>query len=154
MTHLYPVCRNRGFTLIEMLVVMTVLAIMMAVGVPSFRSFVAGQKVKTASYDLMTTLVMARSEAIKRNTDVTIAPETADVWVSGWTVKAGTITVVQQQALPGVTITKAPSNITYKSNGRPDTGSNLYFEVATSSSVKCVKVDLTGIPSNQAVACP
>lgn len=136
------------------MVVMTVLAIMMAVGVPSFKSFVAGQKVKTASNDLMMALVLARSEAIKRNTDVTIAPDTADVWIGGWTVKAGTITVVQQQALSGVTITKAPSTITYKSNGRPDAGSNLYFEVTGNPSVKCVRVDLTGIPSNQSVACP
>ena len=155
-THLQPASfrslREQGFTLIEMLVVMTVLAIMLAVGVPSFRNFVAGQKVKTASYDLMTALVLARSEAIKRNTDVTVAPDTANVWIGGWTVKAGATTLVQQQSLSGVTVTKAPTSVVYKSNGRPTAGSN--FEVSGSNSVKCVKVDLTGIPSSQTAACP
>lgn len=155
-THSHPAglasVRDQGFTLIEMLVVMTVLAIMLAVGVPSFRNFIAGQKVKTASYDLMAALVLARSEAIKRNTDVTVAPDTANVWAGGWTVKAVATTLVQQQSLSGVTVTKAPASVVYRSNGRPMTGSN--FEVSGTNSVKCVKVDLTGIPSSQTVACP
>lgn len=144
-----------GFTLIEMLVTLTVLGVLMGVAVPSFRTFVAGQKVKTASHDLMTALVIARSEAIKRNANVTVAPYTAGSWVSGWTVKAApsAITVHQQQELTGVTITKGPADVVYQPNGRPTTGSN--FEVAgPTSAIKCVKVDLTGIPSTQPVACP
>lgn len=145
---------RRGFTLIEMLVTMTIIALMLGIGVPSFQSFVAGQKVKTASHDLMTALVLARSEAIKRNADVTVAPLTADTWVSGWTVTAApsATMILQQQALSGVTITLAPSTIVYKANGRPTVSSK--FEVAGSSATKCVKIDLTGIPSSQSGACP
>lgn len=144
-----------GFTLVEMLVTLTVLGVLMGVAVPSFRSFVAGQKIKTASHDLMTAMVIARSEAIKRNADVTVAPYTANTWESGWTVKVApsATTVHQQQEMTGVTITKGPANVVYKGNGRPTAPSN--FEVAGSTSaVKCVKVDLTGIPSTQPVACP
>lgn len=149
--------RPRGFTLIEMLVTMTVLAIMMAIGVPSFRAFVDGQKVKTASHELMTSLVLARSEAVKRNAAVTIAPVTADTWKDGWNVtvvvSGVTTTLAKQQALSGIDITKTPlGDVVYQSNGRPTAGSN--FEVTGSSSVKCVKVDASGIPSTQSVACP
>lgn len=153
--------RDQGFTLIEMLVVLTVLAIMMVVGVPSFRSFVDGQKVKAASFGLMSGLMLARSEAIKRNTPVTVAPATADAWISGWTIKVGTTTLLQQEALSGVTITKAasaasiPSDFIYAASGRLASASGVqYLQINGSSSVKCVKVDLTGIPVSQSVACP
>lgn len=154
--HRAPADRDHGFTMIEMLVTLTVIGIMMGIGVPSFRSFVAGQQIKTASYDLMTSLVMARSEAIKRNTDVIIAPDTANAWAGGWTVKYGATTVVQQPALSGVTITKGPASVTYKSTGRPTASSNFEVAGATSSnpSIRCVKVDLTGIPTTQTAACP
>ena len=142
----------RGFTLIELMVTVTVLAILMGVGIPSFRSFVQGQKVKSATHDLMTALTLARSEAVKRNTNVTLAPTTADAWASGWTVNHGTgpTTVLQQAALPGLTIT-GPTNVIYSGAGRPDAGST--FQVTGDSSVKCVKVDQTGIPSSKHGAC-
>ncbi len=145
----------RGFTLIEMLVTLTVLAILMGVGVPSFRSFIAGQRVKTVSYDLMTALMQARSEAVKRNTSVTIAPVVAGNWVSGWTLKdsaATPNTLLSQQAVEGVTITKGPATVVYQASGRPTSSSN--FEVAGTTGIKCVKVDSSGIPSTQGVACP
>jgi type IV fimbrial biogenesis protein FimT len=143
---------QRGFTLIELMVTLTILAIMLGVGVPSFRNFIAGQKVKSASHDLMTALVIARSEAIKRNASVTLAPVTADTWVSGWNVTAPPSTTVhQQQALSGVTITLAPSTVVFAPNGRPAETSK--FQVTGTSTTKCVRVDLTGIPSSQMGAC-
>ena len=153
--------RAGGFTLVEMLVTLTVLGILMGVGIPSFKNFIEGQKVKTAAYDLTTAFLLARSEAIKRNAAVTIAPETADTWISGWTVTVSGTTVHKQQSLSGVTITKAasasviPSNFVYGSNGRLSSATETqYLQVNGSSAVKCVKVDLTGIPSTQTAACP
>jgi type IV fimbrial biogenesis protein FimT len=145
---------QRGFTMIELMVTVTIIAVMLGLGVPSFRNFIAGQKVKTASQDLMTALVIARSEAIKRNASVTVAPLTADTWVSGWTVSAApSATVVhQQQAFSGVTITLAPSTVVFGSNGRP--GATSKFQVTGTSTSKCVRVDLTGIPSSQTGTCP
>lgn len=154
--------RGRGFTLIELMVTVSILAIMLAVGVPSFKNFSDGQKVKTAAYELSTAFLVARSEAIKRNAPVTIAPTTTDTWISGWTVTVGGTTVLhQQQALSGVTITKAasatdiPANFVYGSNGRLSSATAAqYLQVNGGSAVKCVKVDLTGIPSTQTAACP
>jgi len=154
--------RDGGFSLIELMVTVSILAIVMAVGVPSFKNFSDGQKVKTAAYELSTAFLVARSEAIKRNAAVTIAPATTDTWISGWTVTTvGGTTLLQQEALSGVTITKAasasdiPSNFVYGSNGRLSSATAAqYLQVNGGSSVKCVKVDLTGIPSTQTAACP
>lgn len=151
-SHYRALRTQRGFTLIELLVTMTVLAIFMAIAAPSFTSFVAGQKVKAASNDLTTALILARSEAIKRNADIVIAPVVANSWASGWNVTAGATTLLQQQALPGVTLTKTPSTITYKASGRPTATSR--FEIAGASTVKCLNVDTSGIPSTKTAACP
>ena len=64
--------RSRGFTLIELMVVISIMAVLLGIGVPSFKSFIAGQRVKTAAGDFSLALVFARSEAIKRNADVTV----------------------------------------------------------------------------------
>jgi type IV fimbrial biogenesis protein FimT len=151
----------RGFTLIELLVVMTLIGIMLGIGVPSFRNFVAGQQVKTATYELMTALMLARSEAVKRNKSVTITPESAGAWAGGWKVKDGTTVLFEQQTLAGVTITpKDPAtptsatsvaSVDFGTSGRP--AAKAYFEVVGISATKCVKLDPGGIPSSSKGAC-
>lgn len=145
----------RGFTLIELLVVLTILGVMLGIGIPSFRDFVANQAVKSASFDLATAMVLARSEAIKRNGDVVLAPVSGSTWTTGWTVKSGTTTLLQKEATEKVVITPDPSPttaITFKSTGRPD--ASVKFQLSGSSNaVRCVRVDTSGIPSTTMVAC-
>lgn len=57
--------RAHGFTLIELLVVIAIGGILMAIGVPSIQTLLNNQKMKTATFDLVTTAMLARSEAIK-----------------------------------------------------------------------------------------
>lgn len=154
----------RGFTLIELLVVMTVMGVMLGLAVPSFSNFIASQRAKTVAYDLTTAFVLARSEAVKRNANVTVAPALATDWTQGWSVMAGATTLQQQQAFSGVTITKAasaaalPSSFVYGPSGRMTSGSGTqYLQIngpAYSGFTKCVKIDTTGIPSTKSVACP
>ena len=148
----HPSIRSGGFTLIELMVTVAVLVVLMGVGVPSFRSFVQSQKVKSASFELMSALVVARSEAVKRNTEVKLEPDTAGAWASGWAVKygAGPTTVLKQAALPGLTIA-GPANVIYKGTGR--IGGSTSFTVTGDSTVKCVMVDSSGIASTKQGAC-
>lgn len=144
--------RQRGFTLIELLVTVTVMVVMLGIAVPSFKNFTAGQRVKTTAYDVATALLIARSEAVKRNKSVTIAPATAADWTSGWTVKESATMLAQQQAVTGLAIT-APATVTYQANGR--IGAAASFEIASTVSTdkRCVKVELTGVPSTSKGAC-
>lgn len=57
--------RADGFTLLEVLVVMAIMGILMAVGVPGIKTLLNNQKMKSATFDLVTTAMLARSEAIK-----------------------------------------------------------------------------------------
>jgi type IV fimbrial biogenesis protein FimT len=148
-----PLPSQRGFTLIELLVTLTVMIIMLGVGIPSFKNFTATQRVKTAAADIATALLIARSEAVKRNKTVTIAPVTAGDWTSGWTIQESATVVVQQEALKGLAIT-GPASLSYQPNGRA--GAAASFEVAstvTDSAKRCVKVDLTGLPGTTSGAC-
>jgi prepilin-type N-terminal cleavage/methylation domain-containing protein len=83
---------QRGFTLIELMVTMAVLVILITIGVPSFNDLVQNQRVKTAVSELHSSLIFARSEAIKRNAEVTITRNGAS-WSNGWNVQTSDSTI-------------------------------------------------------------
>ncbi|TXT23418.1 MAG: type IV fimbrial bioproteinis protein FimT [Gallionellaceae bacterium] len=148
---------SAGFSLTELLITIVIVAILAAIAVPSYREFVAGQRIKTASFDIMAVLTLARSEAIKRNTDISITPA-AGGWASGWAVAAsGAAALNQQNALPGITITCAggcPDPVTYTANGRLDAAVNPFqISSAASTQVRCITIDLSGRPNARAGGC-
>lgn len=57
--------RADGFTLLEVMVVIMIMGILMAVGVPGIKTLLNNQKMKSATFDLVTTAMLARSEAMK-----------------------------------------------------------------------------------------
>jgi type IV fimbrial biogenesis protein FimT len=155
---------NRGFTLPELLIVVAVMGVMLGAGVPSFVEFIKNQRVKTASFDLFSSLIVARSEAITRNTNVTVTPASTTNWANGWTITyvdgAATITLREQSALPNITIARkdsGPGTIVYRGSGRLNQTPAPKLELtATGATVttRCITVDLGGRPQTQATACP
>ena len=87
----------RGLTLIELMVVLAILAIVVTMAVPSFKSLISMTQLRTATSHLVGVLNLARSEAIKRGWPVTVC-KSADVaaaapscdegaaWHDGWLV--------------------------------------------------------------------
>ena len=145
--------RTTGFTLVELLIVMTILGIMMALGIPSFKNFIGSQRAKTVSSDLVAALLMARSEAVKRNADVTITPLTANTWTSGWNVASGATTLQAQAAMDNITFTSPTStaSVTFKGTGRPSAAAK--WQITSSTTTRCVKLDSSGSPSSSTGAC-
>ena len=64
---------TRGFTLVEMVVVMAILAVLLGLGMPSYRTYMANQRVSAAAEVFMAGLQMARAEAVKLNQRVEFA---------------------------------------------------------------------------------
>jgi type IV fimbrial biogenesis protein FimT len=64
---------SRGFTLIELMITVAILAILLGVGVPSFVDYIRNSRASTQVNELATALNTARSEAITRGVPVSIS---------------------------------------------------------------------------------
>lgn len=150
--------RQTGFTIIELMTVLLVMAVIMGLAVPSIRNFMLNQRVRNASYDLMSSLVLARSEATKRNQDVVIS-RVGSSWKNGWTITtagaSGDDTIMNHDAVNDIVITASFSSITYRHTGRLTAGSGTpTFELDVSPakpgiSKRCLSVDLSGKVVNE-----
>ncbi len=86
--------RQHGFTLLELMVTITVLALVLSIGVPSFQQVMADSRRTSDVNELLLSLNLARSEALKRNRHVTICKsadgaacgDAATSWSDGWIV--------------------------------------------------------------------
>jgi type IV fimbrial biogenesis protein FimT len=70
---MYRSRQSLGFTLIEMAVTMTIFAILVAVGVPTMRTWVMNNKVRTVTDALQTGLRAAQAESLRRSRQVVFA---------------------------------------------------------------------------------
>jgi len=143
-----------GFTLTELMIVVAVFSVLVMAAIPNFNSFVRNQRVKNASFDLYSSLVQARSEAITRNASVTVAPVSGS-WANGWTIKdAGGNVLRTQDAITAITFT-GPASVIYNSSGRLSTAATSFQLSATGTGIttRCITIDLSGRPMTKTTAC-
>ena len=151
---------SRGFTAVEALTVLAILAIGAAVAVPSLSNVLAGQRLRAAGTDLMSSLLVARSEAIKRNAQVGIVPRSGGDWKTGWrVVTVATAEQVDAKDPPGVRVAvNAPPAIVYQRNGRLAVAGMTQVEFRDIESqpgvhARCVSIDPSGLPRLTIGAC-
>jgi type IV fimbrial biogenesis protein FimT len=89
--------RQRGFTLIELVITMSIVAILLAIGIPSFRYVTTSNRTSGEINDLLGSMQLARAEAIKQGQTVTICASQDHLtcsgqssWNTGWIMFAGT----------------------------------------------------------------
>lgn len=87
------VSRPRGFSLVELMVTVAVLAIVLAVGVPSMRTFVENGRIRAAGESWQYGLTLARAEAVRLNLPVAFVADDA-----GWQVQRATDDTVLHRA--------------------------------------------------------
>ena len=82
------ISRKAGFTLIEMVVTMTIFALLVALTVPTMRTWVAAAKVRAVADSLQNGLRLAQTEALRRGRQVVFALTTTATPLPGFTASA------------------------------------------------------------------
>lgn len=146
-----------GFTLIEALIVIVILITLMSLAAPSFNSLIRSEAIKTASFDVFSSLVLARNEAITRNSTVTVTPNGGN-WAQGWEIKdavSGTVIRKQDPFTNNVAIT-GPASVSYTGTGRLSAALASGFSLvdgAGGRNTRCITVDPSGRPVVKPQAC-
>jgi len=89
--------RNAGFTLIELMVTIAVLAILLYVALPNFAVWMQNTQIRTAGEAILNGVQLARAEAIRRNVTVELRMDAS----SGWTARVPSTNEVIQSRLAG-----------------------------------------------------
>ena len=153
-----PPHASRGFTLVELVVVVSLMGIGAVMAMPSLAEAMRGQRLRAATTDLTSALLMARSEAIKRGSQVRVTPRAGNDWATGWTVVAVTAgDQIDRKDMLGtdVTVTRAPVSIVYERSGRVATPGVLRVQLAAGAQTpRCVTIDPGGLPRQTMGTCP
>lgn len=162
MKHTSSTQRAAGFTLLELMVVVAVAAVLAAVAAPGLSTFIDNQRLRNGSFDLVSDLLLARSEAVTRNSVVVVTPTgtNSDGWSGGWTVNvnsaAGAVLTSRTGVPPKLRFeaknasAAAVSSLTFGADGRvigatPMRVAVNYTDPApTGVSPSCIVIDATG----------
>lgn len=145
---------NRGFTLIEMLVVVLIAAVLATIALPSFSELMATQRLKTASYDLQSSLWLARGEAVKSKSSVEVKKTlSSGTWSEGWQVVSNGTTLRDIPALNRVQVVPqgtSVNSVSVNRAGRLSTGGQTWLlSVPDYPAIagRCVSISLSGMVS-------
>jgi type IV fimbrial biogenesis protein FimT len=153
---------QRGFTLIELMVTMTVAAVLLGLAAPSVSRLIANNRITSQTNEFVGGLNLARAEAVRQGRGVTLRADTAGIdFAPGWTVykdpsaaaadpaattdvirhatASNTKTTLRRVTLSGSTYTDATSSVTdrryvaFNARGGNNAGGSAFFRVCDST---------------------
>lgn len=88
--------KTRGFTVLELMITVAVAGVVLSFGVPNFISLIADNRAVTHTNDVVASLNIGRSEAVRRGATITICSSTDGAacsgntdWSTGWVIRTG-----------------------------------------------------------------
>lgn len=142
-----PGLRQDGFTIIELMITVTVAAIVLSIAAPSFRDALVRSRVSGTAIELQSALSLARAEALKLKLPVTICARASDTscssgttWSDGFLLfqdpngnglpdDGEQILRVRSFTLPNVIVRSDAASVSILGSGRIAGGAERTFEV-------------------------
>lgn len=168
-----------GFTMTELLITMSIVAILAAIGVPTFKYVTSSNRIASEINGLLGDMQFARSEAVKQGQSVTVCASSnsttatpscsgGTAWQNGWIVfldpnfnkqvDAGEAVLRVQPAFTGTdtfVATNALSAVTYNRMGYAPTGVaanvviKLHDSANTTAWIRCMQITPIGTPTTE-----
>lgn len=128
-----PSVSQAAFTLVEVMVALAILAVLAAIAVPGYDSMVLSSRLRTLTTDFSASAQLARSEAMKRNSPVTLCASsngsTCDAsagWEQGWVIRTGTAVIRRYPAATtGYLLSSTVRELTFQPSGFGSTPATL-----------------------------
>ena len=162
---------QRGFTVIELMIAVTLIAAMVVIAVPAFTSIVGTNESVSNSNTFLSALKLARSEATKRRLNVIVCASenqtnctATNQWSDGWIVFQDTDgdgafdsgeTIITTYDLPaGFSVTRAasgPDQILFSATGLATSTQTFRFCRSGTSSGREFDVERSGLITGRSV---
>lgn len=117
-------CTSRGFSLIELLIVVVILGVVAAIAAPNFQNTIENNRVNSAAEGMRDAIAVARTEAIRQGTQVTLQPNCSPPnWSCGWKIattggaNTDPIRVGDFPSVISVSLSSGQNELTFNPNG-------------------------------------
>jgi prepilin-type N-terminal cleavage/methylation domain-containing protein len=140
---------DSGFSMIELIIVISIVAILSAIAVPNFVSWIPKYRVKDAAQDLYSNIQMAKMEAIKRNQNCTVTftnnAGADDRYVVGLINR--NVSLADYGSGVQFSATPAPAAITFNSRGIANSALNVSLTNNVNSATYQISILTSGVVS-------
>jgi type IV fimbrial biogenesis protein FimT len=142
---------ENGFSLVELMTVVIILAIMATIGLPALATYLERSRVESAAGELLSGLQLARNEAVRLNNDVRVCASDDDAscsgtWADGWLVarEGGELVRVMSQLPSSVTLNGPDDNEVVFNSAGTLVGAAKNFRVESGATARCITILLSG----------
>ena len=139
--------RQRGVTLVELMVALVILAIVLAKGIPSFKDWIQNTQIRNAAESILNGLQLTQGEAVRLNAQVQFVLTASSSWTIGCVVSAVACPATLQsrssaEGSSNAQVTATQNIITFDNLGRvtPVPATSLTFSVTNPTGGTCVAV--------------
>ncbi len=140
----------RGFTLLELIIAMSVMVVLLGAAAPSFSDLIERNKIKRLATEIEWLLVHAKSEAVMRGENVTVSISGASTLI--WSINATTSSGIKLSEIDSTNFKNIELNTTFRTgvvtfnklNGKPNFSGGYQFNIPTKDKVKVAVNTMTG----------